>query len=372
MVLKTEFAPAERESRLLLLQQNELFVKNKLFNEITNSLSQMLVVLNAQRQIIFANNLFMDTLGLKKVDSYIGKRLGEALGCIHASQSDGGCGTTEFCNTCGAVGVMLESQNGIKSTKECQISLGNYEALDLEVTATPYKSNGEAYSIFVVNDNSNEKRRQTLERVFFHDVLNSAGGISGLSSMIGDISDPNELSEIAGMINRAADGLVNEIQLQRELRVAEQGEMVLNYTEAVSSLLLKQVAELYLKHEVTKDKSIVIDNKAEEFVLETDIVLLKRILGNMTKNALEASLPKGTVTLSCEKGNKQYVFTVHNSSYIERALQLQLFKRSFSTKGIGRGIGTYSMKLFGEKYLKGQVGFESTPENGTTFFIKVN
>jgi len=54
-----------------------------------------------------------------------------------------------------------------------------------------------------------------------------------------------------------------------------------------------------------------------------------------------------------------------------KEIQLQLFKRSFSTKGIGRGIGTYSMKLFGEKYLKGRVGFESTEENGTTFFIEI-
>jgi sensor histidine kinase regulating citrate/malate metabolism len=50
---------------------------------------------------------------------------------------------------------------------------------------------------------------------------------------------------------------------------------------------------------------------------------------------------------------------------------MQLFQRSFSTKGTGRGIGTYSMKLFGEKYLEGRVDFESTRENGTTFFIEI-
>jgi sensor histidine kinase regulating citrate/malate metabolism len=48
-----------------------------------------------------------------------------------------------------------------------------------------------------------------------------------------------------------------------------------------------------------------------------------------------------------------------------------LFRRSFSTKGRGRGIGTYSMKLLGEKYLKGRVWFTSSPNAGTTFFIEV-
>ena len=50
-----------------------------------------------------------------------------------------------------------------------------------------------------------------------------------------------------------------------------------------------------------------------------------------------------------------------------KRVQLQIFQRSFSTKGNGRGLGTYSMKLFTEKYLQGRVSFESTEEEGTTF-----
>jgi sensor histidine kinase regulating citrate/malate metabolism len=38
---------------------------------------------------------------------------------------------------------------------------------------------------------------------------------------------------------------------------------------------------------------------------------------------------------------------------------------------VGRGIGTYSMKLFGEKYLKGKVWFTSSAENGTSFFFEL-
>lgn len=39
---------------------------------------------------------------------------------------------------------------------------------------------------------------------------------------------------------------------------------------------------------------------------------------------------------------------------------------------MGRGIGTYSMKLFGKKYLKGKVDFVITQEKRTTFFIELN
>ena len=44
--------------------------------------------------------------------------------------------------------------------------------------------------------------------------------------------------------------------------------------------------------------------------------------------------------------------------------------RSFSTKAdTGRGIGTYSMRLFGQRYLGGRVDFTSEEPEGTTFTV---
>ncbi len=49
---------------------------------------------------------------------------------------------------------------------------------------------------------------------------------------------------------------------------------------------------------------------------------------------------------------------------------MQVFQRSFSTKAErGRGIGTYSVKLFVERYLRGTVGFTSAEPDGTTFSV---
>lgn len=67
------------------------------------------------------------------------------------------------------------------------------------------------------------------------------------------------------------------------------------------------------------------------------------------------------------------VFQVLNPGVIAPEMALNIFHRSFSTKAeLGRGIGTYSMKLLGEKYLKGKVSFESNEENGTVFQIELN
>lgn len=368
----TEYAPAKRADDASIKVLNTFFTSKESTIDITNSVSQMLVVLNEHRQIIYANQLFCDLLNLDSKDEYLGKRPGEVFRCIHATENPGGCGTTEFCKTCGAVNAILKAQKGEKSVKECRIPVENSEAYDLQVTATPFSLEKEQFTIFVVNDISSEKRKTVLERLFFHDVLNSAGGIWGLSGLMNESAELDEIYSFAKLINQSADTLLSEIKQQRQLLAAENGKLELSIEEIESASILKQVAELYAKHEVTGDKEIIISEDSTAFSMNTDPVLLRRILGNMTKNALEASESNGAVTLTAYQKRNKSIFTVHNSTYMERDVQLQIFNRSFSTKGKGRGIGTYSIKLFGEKYLKGKVYFDSSPEKGTTFTLELN
>ena len=50
----------------------------------------------------------------------------------------------------------------------------------------------------------------------------------------------------------------------------------------------------------------------------------------------------------------------------------QIFQRFFTTKGPGRGLGTYSVKILVEEYLSGSVLFESTKDKGTIFKVVLN
>ena len=102
-----------------------------------------------------------------------------------------------------------------------------------------------------------------------------------------------------------------------------------------------------------------------------DITILSRVIGNMIKNAIEASDDGDVITAGCKGGGSTVKFSVRNRAFIPKDVQLQLFKRSFSTKGMGRGLGTYSMLLLTEKYLKGHVSFTSTEAQGTTFTVAV-
>jgi signal transduction histidine kinase len=50
---------------------------------------------------------------------------------------------------------------------------------------------------------------------------------------------------------------------------------------------------------------------------------------------------------------------------------MRIFSRSFSTKGVGRGLGTYSIKLLTERYLGGRADFVSNREDGTVFRVRL-
>jgi sensor histidine kinase regulating citrate/malate metabolism len=66
----------------------------------------------------------------------------------------------------------------------------------------------------------------------------------------------------------------------------------------------------------------------------------------------------------------EVLISVQNPGAMPERVRLQMFQRSFSTKGDdGRGVGTYSVKLFGERYLGGRVTFTSDQAAGTCFTV---
>jgi signal transduction histidine kinase len=363
---RTLFAPAERASDEELNRQLDYFADFPLLRQTLDAVPDIFLVLNAQRQIVFANKTLLDWLGLNPGDFTYGLRLGEALACIHSSESEGGCGTTEFCRTCGAVQVILSSLRGTAAVQEYRITRTDGTALDFQVSATPLNLDGQVFSMFALKDISAEKRRDTLERIFFHDVLNTAGALMGFAEMLMEAA-PAELNMLTDRVYKLSRQIADEIIAQQDISSAENNELAVHLAEVDALRLLQEVAESYSQHEAAIGKQILVDPRSQAVMLTSDVTLLRRVIGNMLKNALEASEPGQTVFLRCEQQGSEVVFEVRNSAFMPRNVQLQVFQRSFSTKGRGRGLGSYSMKLLSERYLKGRISFTTSQEEGTCF-----
>ena len=80
----------------------------------------------------------------------------------------------------------------------------------------------------------------------------------------------------------------------------------------------------------------------------------------------------GTVLAGIENNEDMVAFWVKIDQFMPEDAQKQLFQRSFSTKDSGRGIGTYSIRLITENYLKGKVSFISNETKGTVFSIELS
>jgi signal transduction histidine kinase len=366
--MPTRFAPAERAAEAELRRQLDYFSAETLTRHLLDAIPTILTILNAHRQIVYANHALQALLGTDSQENLSGLRPGEALDCIHARRTEGGCGTTENCSTCGAVLSILAGLAGKKDVRECRITRclqGQMEAMDLEVQAVPLDYRDERFTVFAVSDISHEKRRVVLESLFFHDILNVAGSIKGFAELLRDY-DPADKEEIFALIHAASERVVDEIQAQRMVAAAENKELRVHPETIRSREFLRQLVEIYRRHEAAENRQLVVEPAVAEVVLVSDRTLLGRVLGNMIKNALEASQTGETVTVGCRRADGRIEFSVHNPAVIPRQAQLQIFQRSFSTKGCGRGLGTYSMRLL-SGYLQGEVSFTSCEGEGTIF-----
>ncbi len=367
--LPLESTRIERSTRFQIQQQSRYFTHFPLLQWLLDTVPDAVLILNDHRQIVFANQGLLKLVGVKKPDFLIGMRVGEALNCVHAFESRGGCGATEFCSTCGGLEAIVSSFKGKETVNECRVMQRSGGPLDLQVWATPISLDGEDFTVFAAKDISHEKRRKALERIFFHDVLNTAGVIRGYAELLGDAS-LDELADLKEQIVRLSARLVTEITSQRELSNAENHELTVSPAAIGSVALLEEIALQYANHPVAEGRYIQIVSHAQAVTFTSDPALLHRVIENMVKNALEAIEPGQTVTLDCQADGDSLEFSVHNPGFMPRRVQLQVFQRSFSTKGEDRGLGTYSMKLLSERYLNGSVSFRSTQKEGTTFWAR--
>lgn len=372
----TKFASPERSGSEELKTAYSHIKSIDYIQELINSLPFVMAILNENRQIIFCNSTTLDATGNYTVEQILGKRPGEALNCINSCSEESGCGTAEQCRVCGAVSSIIKAQRQNKRiVEECRITLktqnGQNVSLDFRVSSTPLIWDGRNYIVFSAIDISHEKRRNVLEHIFFHDILNTAGSLNGFIDLLKSTDNIEMIRGYLASVELISNEMTEELLSQRTLMEAENNDLVIRPEKVNTIDLLNLNSNKFSVHPEQLHKTIRLDKSSVSVDIQTDPMIMNRILTNMLKNALEASAPGDAVTAGCAKSGDDVIFRVQNQGVMPESMQLQIFQRSFSTKGTGRGIGTYSMRLLGEKYLGGKVYFESNEEKGTVFYFRL-
>ncbi len=336
--------------------------------DLLNSLPYLALVVDASRQIVFANQALLDTFGLHALEEIIGRRPGEILACLQAGEHSGGCGATESCRHCQAaltVATCLDTLSRV--TAEARVSARRGERLvayDLRVTATPLHLAGDTLAMIYLEDISAAKRREHLEKIFLHDLLNSIGSLQLLT----DLAPELRTAQWPGLLSRQVELLTDEVQAHRLLALAEQEQLETDISCVPAALLLEEALAGSKALAGQRGVALAITYPDTPVYLATDLRIARRVVLNAVKNAVEAAAAGDPVSIEVREGESHVRIKVWNPQPIPEAIRHQLFQRSFSTKGPGRGLGTYSMRLLLEDYLNGRIEIRSDAQ-GTSCLL---
>jgi len=370
--MRTCFASPERAEKETLEAEIELANQSSVVSGLLRCVGGLLAILNEQRQIIALNEAFIKTLGIVKPEESLGLRMGEILFCVHAHEEPAGCGTTPFCSTCGAAIAMVASlQQDGPAERICALQAmqnGKPVEVALHVRAQTITISGRRFILIFVQDISQQQQRAALERTFYHDINNHLCLLLCASEMLTNEGP----SDLISMIHEAVTRLSREVDIQRYLTSDGELDMLPSQQSVSTQCAFYDLRRFFAKHPVAQGKRIRFKEPQSELLLKTDPVLLFRVLSNMIINACEATESDGEVLVWSTFTTGTVTFCVWNDQAIPNDIAKRIFQRNFSTKPqAGRGIGTYSMKLFGERYLGGSVTFTSSNETGTIFQLSL-
>jgi len=359
------FDPKLHDSSDEISRQAQDIIESSDFSFLLEDIPNMILIMNSNRQVIYMNRKFSETVKKNINCEPVGKRPGECLMCIHADSGMFGCGSTDFCRVCGFANALEKSEKGKNASGECNITLNHGETLTFSVYTRPFRFRGSNYVFAYMQDISDFKTRQMLENIFLHDINNSITALNGLNELMDDL--PPE--EVRSIINELSMRLTDEIHSYRLITDAENHMLSVmvsdvNLDELIESIIrsLSNIGSLRRKK---------IEHRRAGLVIKTDETLLRRVLINTIKNALEASGDDQETVVWTGNNGKLHDIHVRSLPLIPKDVQLQMFQRAFSTKGTGRGWGTYSIRLITEMYLGGKVSFVSDNKNRTIFTVSI-
>lgn len=366
--MESYFAPPERSGPDELAEEIRSLTNNPLIDGLMHAANSLFTILNERRQIVAINESFLRMMGIEDAGTVLGLRSGEYVKCVHSDETAGGCGTSSYCSTCGAVianMAAMELREPVERSCAITVERDNKQAeLFFAVRCCPVMVEDKQYVLMFLQDISVQQQCANLERTFFHDISNVLMALTCKSTLLSKLGELPQVEEVQKLVSR----LVQEFSVQKSLSNSFSHTYQPLYREISVNGVLAGLDELFRNNFLEWNKRVEFTLVADNVTIISDECLVRRIVENMITNALDASVSGDTVRVSVESGGGSLSFCVWNRQPIPAEIAKRIFQRNFTTKaGMGHGLGTFSMKFFGEQILGGTVGFSSSEEDGTVF-----
>lgn len=212
-----------------------------------------------------------------------------------------------------------------------------------------------------------------------HEFRTPLSTIHSSATLIRRYSNPEDadkrekhLKRIQGSVENMRDILEDFLSIGR----IEEGKIRLNPELLTPDELKEEIVRLITEMQhLAKNGQVIQYDQAISQTVEVDLKMLRHVLTNLLSNAIKFSPDQSSIEVQCSEKNDLLNISVRDHGIgISKEDQGRLFERFFRGENAaniqGTGLGLYLISRYME-LAKGRIDWESTPGQGTTFFIQL-
>lgn len=204
-----------------------------------------------------------------------------------------------------------------------------------------------------------------------HEIRTPLNSIIGFSDLLMHTDDPEEKEEYISIIKRNNDLLLQLINDILDLSRIESDAIEVVFSEInINQLFTALEASANLRVADNPDLSIIFNAPSENYIINSEENRILQVLSNFINNSIKFT-EKGSITIGYDIRQKDIRFYVTDTGKgIPQDKIADIFKRfvKLNDFAVGTGLGLSICQTIVEK-LGGEIGVESTLEEGSTFWF---
>jgi DNA-binding response OmpR family regulator len=219
--------------------------------------------------------------------------------------------------------------------------------------------------------------RDEVERMTRHDLKTPLSAVINVPGMLLEEANLTEdQRDLLQMLQESGHRMLHLINSSLDLYKMEIGNYQLN-PEAVEAVrLVRQIWAESRELVHAKRLQLILlaagrpAKAGDTLWVSGEEMLVYSMLANLIKNALEASPPNETITITLDEGQGNLI-RIHNQGEVPEAIMGCFFDK-FATAGkkAGTGLGTYTAKLIAQT-MGGGIAMASSPQRGTLLSVSL-
>ncbi|MBQ9992127.1 MAG: hypothetical protein IJP33_01715 [Firmicutes bacterium] len=333
-------------------QMHQLQSKQEEFLDITDNMSEAMVILGKDKRVLSANYRAKELFGSSVLNgkSYI-----------------------ELCREACFVQAATAAYEG----RESECSLQKY-GRSYAVSFTPVQSSGGTACVFFARDITEKANAEKLRREFSanvsHELKTPLTSIMGYAELIkAGIAKPEDIPQFGGKIHKEAERLLALIEDIIHLSMLDEGDIKAEFHPVELYGLAESVIEELQPKAVSRGISLRLGGESQTVLGIRG--LLHEMLFNLCDNAIAYNRPDGSVIVNIgNHAGKAFVSVIDTGIGIEPQEQSRVFERFYRVDksrsretggtGLGLSIVKHTALLHGA-----EINLESKPNEGTKIII---